>query len=127
MKKPSSPKTIDQYISTFPPEVQRILEKIRSTIKEVAPEAEEVISYQMPAFRLGGILIYFAAFKNHIGIYPPVKGDEKLMKALAPYSGPKGNLKFSLAEPIPYPLIRRVVKARVKEQREKIASKRIKK
>ena len=122
MKEPSKPNDIDEYIAAFPPEVQPILERIRSTVKNVAPEAEETISYRMPTFRFGGILIHFAAFREHIGIYPPVQGDEKLMKALAPYSGPKGNLKFPLDEPIPYALIRRVVKAKVKQQRDKIAS-----
>lgn len=106
MKGPSQPKDIDEYIMAFPQKVQSILKKIRSTVKEVAPEATEMISYRMPAFKLDGILIYFAAFKEHIGIFPPVTGDEKLKKALGPYSGPKGNLRFPLNEPMPYALIR---------------------
>lgn len=124
MKVKSKPDEIDRYIAAFPAEVQAILGKIRSTIREVAPEAQETISYRMPAFKLGGVLIYFAAFKNHIGIYPPVKGDEKLKKALAPYAGPKGNLRFPLDKPMPYDLIRRVVKRRLKELHDRNAAKR---
>jgi len=90
------------------------LKKVRATIRDAAPESEERISYRMPAFFQDGALVYFAAFKQHIGLYPPVQGDEKLQQALAPYRGEKGNLKFPLDEPIPYGLIKRVVKARVK-------------
>jgi uncharacterized protein YdhG (YjbR/CyaY superfamily) len=112
----SPPKNIDEYIASFSPEVQSILKKVRSTIRKAAPEALEKISYQIPTFALNGNLIHFAAFKNHIGLYPPVKGDEKLKADVAPYAGEKGNLKFPLDEPIPYGLISRVVKFRVKEQ-----------
>jgi uncharacterized protein YdhG (YjbR/CyaY superfamily) len=97
------------------------------TIRKAAPEAEEKISYQIPTFALKGDLIYFAAFKKHIGLYPPVKGDEKLKAEVSPYKGEKGNLKFPLDEPIPYTLISRIVKFRVKEQLEKAGSKRGKK
>lgn len=121
------PETIDEYSALFSPDVQTILEKIRSTVRAEAPEAKEMISYRMPAFTLNGVLIYFAAFKQHIGVYPPVKGDAKLMKDLAPYAGEKGNLKFPLDEPIPYGLIRRIVKARLKEQQAKVAARRRKK
>jgi uncharacterized protein YdhG (YjbR/CyaY superfamily) len=107
-----TPKTIDEYIALFPPHVQEILQKIRLTVRGVAPDAEEIISYRMPAFRRKGILIYFAAFKNHIGLYPPIKGDPALLKAVAPYAGEKGNLRFPLDEPIPYKLIERIVKFR---------------
>jgi len=95
--------------------LQPILKKIRMTISAAAPGAQEVISYRMPAFRLRGILVYFAAFKAHIGLYPPVSGDARLEKALSPYSGPKGNLKFPIDQPIPYALIKRVVLLRVKQ------------
>jgi uncharacterized protein YdhG (YjbR/CyaY superfamily) len=122
-----APKDIDEYIAGFSPEVQAILEKIRLTIRQAAPEAEEKISYKMPAFTLDGMLIYFAAFKKHVGIYPPVQGDEKLRKQTAPYRGDKGNLKFSFDEPIPYALIRRVVQIRVKEHLKRAASKQDKK
>src|SRR5687767_13105595 len=101
----------DDYIASAAPEVQDILRKIRSIIKEVAPEAIETISYQLPAFKAGKVFIYFAAFKNHIGIYPPVSGDKNLERSLAQYRGPKGNLSFPLNEPIPYDLIRRVAEA----------------
>ena len=80
-------------MSGFTAEVQSILEEVRATIKAEAPDAEEIISYRMPAFRLHGILVYFAAFKKHIGLYPPVSGDKAIEKAIAPYAGPKGNLQ----------------------------------
>jgi uncharacterized protein YdhG (YjbR/CyaY superfamily) len=93
--------------------VRRILKKIRATVRKAAPDAEETISYRMPAFKQKKkVLIYFAAFKNHIGIFPPVKGDARLQKAVAPYAGPKGNLKFPLDEPVPYELIERIVRSR---------------
>src|ERR1700693_2124226 len=117
----ATPKDIDQYIQAFPPEVQSILQRIRTMVRQAAPKAEEKISYKMPAFTLDGDLIYFAAFKKHIGIYPPVQGDENLSKELAGYRGEKGNLKFPLDEPIPYALIRRIVKFRVKEHQKKVA------
>lgn len=120
----SSPATIDEYIAGFPSDVRSILERIRATVRQAAPEAEETISYRMPAFKQRGILIYFAAFKHHIGIYPPVRGDEKLQGEIAPYKGEKGNLKFPLDEPIPYPLIKKIVKSRLKEQEDRAASKR---
>jgi uncharacterized protein YdhG (YjbR/CyaY superfamily) len=116
--------TIDEYIAGFPPEVQSILEKIRLTIRKAAPQAEERISYRIPAFALNGILIYFAAFKKHIGVYPPVRGDEKLSKEIARYRGEKGNLKLPLDEPIPYGLIARVVRSRVKEHMARSRSRR---
>jgi uncharacterized protein YdhG (YjbR/CyaY superfamily) len=122
-----APKNIDEYIASFSPEVQSILEKIRSTIAEAAPDAEEKISYRMPTFALMGNLVHFAAFKNHIGLYPPVKGDEKLNVEIAPYRGEKGNLRFPLDGPIPYTLISKIVKFRVKEQLATAESKRRKK
>ena len=121
------PKDIDEYIAAFSPEVQSILEKIRLTIREAVPGAEEKISYQIPAFTLSGDLIYFAAFKKHIGIYPPVTGDEQLRREISRYRGEKGNLKFPLDEPIPYDLISRIAKFRAREHLEEVASKRKKK
>lgn len=109
------PTSIDEYISAFPPPVQAILEKIRAVAVAAAPDARERISYRMPAFEQNGILLYFAAFRDHIGVFPPVSGDARLEKALAPYAGPKGNLRFPLDEPIPYDLIRRIVALRVKQ------------
>ncbi len=111
----SAPTSINDYIAASAPNVRPILKKLRLTISSAAPDAQELISYRMPAFRQRGILVYFAAFKNHIGLYPPVSGDARLEKALSPYTGPKGNLKFPLDRPIPYTLIRRVVRLRVKQ------------
>jgi uncharacterized protein YdhG (YjbR/CyaY superfamily) len=110
---------IDEYIAGFPAEVRKILEKIRATIRKAAPDAKEKISYSMPALAQDGILVYFAAFKKHIGLFPPVKGDRELMNAVAPYAGPKGNLQFPLDAPIPYALIGKIVKLRVKEKKER--------
>ena len=107
------PGGVDEYIAKFAPDIQAILRKIRQTIKTAAPDAEETISYRMPAFRQDGVLVYFAAFKKHIGLFPPVRGDESLMRAVKPYAGPKGNLQFPFEKPIPYALIQRIVKARV--------------
>jgi len=117
------PEDIDQYIAAFPPEVQAILQQIRLTISAAAPDALEAISYQIPAFKLNGVLVYFAAFKNHIGFYPPVSGDAKLEKAISRYAGEKGNLRFPLDQPIPYGLIERIVKLRVKQNLQKAAAK----
>jgi uncharacterized protein YdhG (YjbR/CyaY superfamily) len=119
----TAPRSIDEYIAAAPPEVQPILKKVRTTISAAAPEAEELISYRMPAFRLQGILVYFAAFKAHIGFYPPVSGDASLEKALSPYAGPKGNLKFPLDQPMPYDLIKRIVLLRVKQDRSRAKAK----
>lgn len=115
MAKSQKPKDIDSYISQFPGDVQAILEKVRATIRHAAPEAKETISYMMPAFKQHGILAYFAAWKEHIGMYPPISGDKALEKAIAFYAGPKGNLEFPVDEPIPYDLIERIVKLRVKQ------------
>ncbi len=110
-----SPKNIDKYIASFPADVQAILEKIRLTIRKAAPDAQEIISYKMPTFTIHGIvLVHFAAFKKHIGLFPPVRGDAKLEKATAIYAGEKGNLRFPLDQPIPYGLIRRLVIFRAK-------------
>ena len=118
----TTPRNIAEYIAAFSPEVQAILERIRRTIHDVAPEAKKTISYQIPAFSLGGPLVYFAAFKNHIGFYPPVSGDARLKKAIEPYAGEKGNLRFPLDRPIPYGLIKRIVKLRVKQNLAKAAA-----
>ena len=117
------PKTIDEYIAGFPLDIQEILEKIRATIKKSAPDAHEAIKYQMPTFTLKGNLVYFAAFKKHIGFFPPTTGDEKFQREIAPYAGEKGNLRFPLNEPIPYALIAKIVKMRVKEDLAKAAAK----
>ncbi len=124
MVKAQSPKDIDDYIARFPDDVRPILEKVRTTIRTAAPESKETISYQMPAFKQHGILVYFAGWKKHIGLYPPVSGDKALEKAVAQYAGPKGNLQFPLDEPIPYDLIKRIVRLRVKQDSAKAAAKR---
>src|SRR6202451_832196 len=127
MAKPKKAKDIDGYISQFPSDVQAILQKLRTTISSAAPEAKETISYMMPAFKQHGILVYFAAWEKHIGMYPPIFGNKTLEKAIARYAGPKGNLHFPLDEPIPYDLIERSVKLRVKQDSAKAAEKRKKK
>jgi uncharacterized protein YdhG (YjbR/CyaY superfamily) len=116
----TTPRNIDEYIASFTPEVQTILEKIRLTIGKAAPDAEETISYKIPAFVQNGVLVYFAAFKNHIGFYPPVTGDAKLERAVSIYAGEKGNLRFPLDQPIPYGLIEEIVKLRVKRNLSKV-------
>jgi len=117
-------KDIDSYISKFPADVQVILEKVRETIRHAAPEAKETISYMMPAFKQHGILVYFAAWEKHIGMYPPISGNKTLEKAIARYAGPKGNLQFPLDEPMPFDLIERIVKLRVKQDTVKAAARR---
>ena len=112
----TTPKNIDEYIAAFPIHVQEILENIRATIRKAAPEAEETISYQMPTFKLqGNYLIYFAAFKKHIGVYPRTTGDEAFQQALSVYEGAKGSYKFPLDKPIPFDLITKIVEFRIKE------------
>jgi uncharacterized protein YdhG (YjbR/CyaY superfamily) len=107
----TAPKDIDEYIATFPSNVQEILEKIRITIKEAVPDAEETISYTMPTFTLNGrYLIYFAAYKKHIGMYPVPTGDAAFNAELLPYIAGKGTLKFPFDQPIPFDLIGKMVK-----------------
>ena len=108
-------KTIDEYIETFPGDVQIILEKIRQTIRKAAPKAVEVISYQMPAFEQNGIVVWFGAFKNHIGFYPKASGIETFQKELSPYKFSKGSIQVPLDKAIPYDLIEKIVQFRVKE------------
>ncbi len=109
---------IDQYIATFPKDIQKKLKEIRATIKKAAPKAEETIKYAMPTFTLNGNLIHFAAYKNHIGIYPVPRGDERFKKELSAYDGNKSTLKIPLDEPIPLTLITKVVKYQVKKHLE---------
>lgn len=120
----SIPKDVDEYIEGFSREVQGILRRVRKVIREAAPQAQEVISYRMPALKQNGILVYFAAFKGHIGLYPPVTGDARLQKALAPYAGDKGNLRFPYDKPIPYELISRITELRLTQDAAKSAAKR---
>jgi uncharacterized protein YdhG (YjbR/CyaY superfamily) len=123
----TAPKTIDEYIAGFPSEVQEILQKIRMTIREAAPAAEEKISYQMPTFFLKGNLVHFAAFKEHIGFYPVPSGIEKFKKELSVYKQGKGSVQFPLDQPMPFDLISKIVKFRVTENLAKAAPKERKK
>jgi uncharacterized protein YdhG (YjbR/CyaY superfamily) len=121
---PSAGSPMDEYIAGFPPEVRAILEKIRETIREVAPEADETIKYQIPTFTLLGNLVHFAAFKRHIGFYPTPTGVEAFRVELSAYAQGKGSVQFPLDRPIPYDLIRRIVEYRVQENISKAATRR---
>ena len=111
--------TIDDYIASASDRARPILKKIRSVVRKAAPGATEAISYGIPTFKLDGrVLVHFAAFKNHIGLYPPVSGDARIEKAMERYAGEKGNLRFPLDEPIPYDLIERVVKLRARQNKQ---------
>jgi uncharacterized protein YdhG (YjbR/CyaY superfamily) len=123
----TAPRNIDEYIAGFPNDIQEILQKIRVTIRKAAPDAKETISYQMPTFTLKGNLVHFAAFKQHIGFYPTPTGIEKFQKELSVYKGAKGSVRFPLDQPIPYGLITKIVKFRVKENLERAAAKEKKK
>jgi uncharacterized protein YdhG (YjbR/CyaY superfamily) len=111
------PKSIDEYIGGCAPEARPILRRVRATLAKSVPEATETISYGIPAFRLRRIVVYFAAFRHHIGLYPPVKGNAALEKAIAPYTGEKGNVQFPIDRKIPYGLIARIAKFRAKQGR----------
>jgi uncharacterized protein YdhG (YjbR/CyaY superfamily) len=116
------PKTIDEYIAGFPQEIQKILEKLRATIRKAAPGATETISYQMPTFTLKGNLVHFAAYKNHIGFYPVPSGIEAFRTELARYKQGRGSVQFPIGEPLPLDLIAQIVKFRVQENLEKAAA-----
>jgi uncharacterized protein YdhG (YjbR/CyaY superfamily) len=113
------PIDVDDYIARFDPPVQAILNRVRSTVRHAAQQASEVISYGMPALKMRGILIYFAAFKHHIGFYPHIRGDARLAHAASAYAGPKGNLKFPLNQPMPYALVAELTQLRVQQDMEK--------
>ena len=115
--------SIDEYIATFPGEVQLLLEELRATIKAAAPEAKEKISYQIPTFFLRGNLVHFAAYKKHIGFYPSSSGIQAFQKELSIYKGAKGSVQFPLDRPLPLELIARIVKYRVAENLERAARK----
>lgn len=116
-------KDIDSYIARFPEEIQETLQKVRNTIRQSAPEAEEAISYQIPTFKLGGNLVHFAAFKNHIGFYPGASGIANFKEALSPYKGSKGAVQFPIGKEVPYSLISKIVQFRVKESLGKVVKK----
>lgn len=115
----TKPNTIDEYIEGFPKDTQVILEKIRATIKNAAPDAEEGISYQMPAFKYHGVLVYFAAYKNHIGFYATPTGHLEFKKELSKYKQGKGSVQFPLDKPMPFDLISSIVEFRVIENIER--------
>lgn len=103
--------TFAAYARRYPPDVRKVLEQVRSTIKHAIPKARETISYNIPAFTLDDhVFMYFGAFKKHLGLFPPVRGDEALTRIVAPYAGPKGNLRFPYDQPIPYELIARIAR-----------------
>lgn len=107
---------MDEYIASCPKNVRSILEEVRQTIKKEVPEAEETISYQMPTFKVGGaFLISVAAWTNHIGLYPVPSGDAAFRKEISPYIGSKSSVRFAIARPIPYDLVREIIKFRMEE------------
>jgi uncharacterized protein YdhG (YjbR/CyaY superfamily) len=119
MKSPA----IDAYIAAFPPAVRTRLGRVRRVIRAAAPQANEVISYRIPAYRMNRMLVFFAGFKQHIGLFPPVRGNARLEKAVAKYAGPAGNLKFPHDEPLPLALIARIVRHKVKLDKTRLAGK----
>src|SRR5262245_24513550 len=121
--KQTTPKNIDEYIAGFPDDIKDKLQKIRMTINKGAPQAEEKISNQIPAFALNGNLVWFAAFKKHIGFFPTSSGTREFQKELSIYKGSKGSVQFPLDKPIPFGLISRIVKFRLKENLARAAAK----
>jgi uncharacterized protein YdhG (YjbR/CyaY superfamily) len=116
-------KNVDEYIKRYPAEVQPVLQKIRQTIRKTAPGAKEVISYQIPGYMQNGVLIFFAAYKNHISVYPAPRGTETFKKELSAYKGGKGTIQFPIGQPIPYDLITRITRFRLQENEERTAAK----
>ncbi len=113
----SGPGSIDEYVAGFPPDVREALETLRRTIRKAAPRAEERISYHMPAFADHGILVWFAAYRNHVGFYPTASGIRAFRRELSSYAVSKGTVRFPLDEPLPLGLIARIVRFRVTENR----------
>jgi uncharacterized protein YdhG (YjbR/CyaY superfamily) len=118
--KKDHPTTIDEYIEQFPEDVQHILVKIRALIKELAPNVVEKISYQMPGYYLNGMLVWFAGHEHHIGFYPTGSGIEAFKAEISAYKWSKGAVQFPLDQPIPYELIRKMVKFRIVENQKKL-------
>jgi len=116
-----APADVDAYIAAHTPAVQAVLRRVRETVRAAAPRAVEVISYGIPALKGRGVIVYYAAFKHHVGFYPPVRGDARLEKAAARYAGEKGNLRFPLDEPMPVALIARLTTFRAKQDAAKAA------
>ena len=119
----TKPENFEEYIVSFPPETQKRMEQIRAIIKKTAPQAEEVISYGMPSFRLNGRLVYFAAYRNHIGFYPMASGVATFKSLLSDYKWAKGSIQFPLSKPVPLDLISDIIKFRVQENLAKIKTK----
>ena len=115
MEKKKHFNTIDEYIATFPKQIQHILQELRRVIRESAPQAKEAISYQIPTFKLNGNLVHFAAFKDHIGFFPTSSGVAAFRKELLEYETSTGTIRFPLDKPMPFDLIRKIVKYRVSE------------
>lgn len=115
--------TIDEYIASFPKDIQKLLKEMRATIQKAAPKAEEAIKYAMPTFVLNGNLVHFAAFKNHIGFYPAPQGIEEFKKELSKYKGAKGSVQFPLDQPLPLSLVTKIVKFRVAMNMDKVKTK----
>jgi uncharacterized protein YdhG (YjbR/CyaY superfamily) len=111
--------SIDEYIRSFPKEIQKLLNEVRAAIKAAAPQATEKISYQIPTYYLNGNLVHFAAFKSHIGFYPTSSGISAFKDALKEYKSAKGSVQFPLDKPMPIDLIKRIVKFRIKENSQK--------
>jgi len=118
MKANQKPGNIDEYIADFPPDVQKLLQKMRMTIRKAAPQAEEAIKYGIPTFTLNGNLVHFGGYKSHIGFYPAPRGIEKFKKELSRYEGGKGTVQFPFDEPLPIDLITKIVKFRVSQNLE---------
>jgi uncharacterized protein YdhG (YjbR/CyaY superfamily) len=123
---PKVPGTVDEYILSFPPAVQSILKKVRATVLKAAPQAEETMKYRLPTLVLNGNLVHFGAFKNHIGFYATPTGNEQFRRELSAYKGAKGSVQFPLSEPIPFNLISKIVRFRVRENMERAAAKKTK-
>jgi uncharacterized protein YdhG (YjbR/CyaY superfamily) len=117
---------VDEYIAGFPAEVQESLSQLRATIRNAAPDAEEIISYQMPTYKLAGNLVHFAAYKNHIGFYPGSGGILHFEDELSVFEGSKGTVRFPIDQPLPLRLIAEIVKFRVDVNLEKAKAKRAK-
>jgi uncharacterized protein YdhG (YjbR/CyaY superfamily) len=124
MKKGPVPKNIDEYLVDLPEDVQVVLEKLRHNILAAAPKAEELISYQMPAFKYKGVLVYFAAFKNHCSLFVASKSIMKIFeKELEPFDASGGTIHFTVDKPLPAMLVKRIIKVRVQQNEERAAAK----
>ncbi|UEG49670.1 DUF1801 domain-containing protein [Ferruginibacter lapsinanis] len=118
-----TPLHVDEYISSFPEDVQEKLQQLRAIIKKAAPNAEELISYKMPAYKLHGVLVYFAAYKNHIGLYATPTAHSQFKKELSAYKTGKGSVQFPLDKPMPYSLITKIVKYKVQQNLQQVKKK----